>query len=161
MPHLFVGTASWTDPSLIKTGRFYPKGCTTAEARLRFYASQFRMVEVDSSYYAMPSARNSELWADRTPESHASRDAIPLRGSRHARVRAARSTLHTRLVVLLRLRRTAGSLRSTSRALRTPAPLPRTVGSALAVAAVAARAPARTRGKKRAILYFPYPRELG
>lgn len=63
-----VGTASWTDATLIKSGRFYPKGCTSAEARLRFYASQFPMVEVDSSYYAMPSATNSVLWAERTPD---------------------------------------------------------------------------------------------
>jgi uncharacterized protein YecE (DUF72 family) len=62
-----VGTASWADATLIKSGRFYPKGCTGAEARLRFYASQFPMVEVDSSYYAMPSPVNSALWADRTP----------------------------------------------------------------------------------------------
>jgi uncharacterized protein YecE (DUF72 family) len=62
-----VGTASWTDKSLIESGRFYPKGCTSAEDRLRYYASQFPMVEVDSSYYAMPSARNAELWAQRTP----------------------------------------------------------------------------------------------
>jgi len=62
-----VGTASWTDPSLIKAGTFYPKGCTSAEARLRFYASQFPMVEVDSSYYALPSSTNSSLWVDRTP----------------------------------------------------------------------------------------------
>lgn len=62
-----VGTASWTDPSLIKTKAFYPKGCSSAEQRLRFYASQFPMVEVDSSFFAMPSAKNSELWAERTP----------------------------------------------------------------------------------------------
>jgi uncharacterized protein YecE (DUF72 family) len=63
-----VGTASWTDPSLIKCGKFYPKGCNTAEARLRFYAEQFPMVEVDSSYYALPSMRNSEAWVQRTPD---------------------------------------------------------------------------------------------
>jgi uncharacterized protein YecE (DUF72 family) len=62
-----VGTASWTDPTLIKSKRFYPPGCTSAEARLRFYASQFPMVEVDSSYYAMPSGSNSVLWVERTP----------------------------------------------------------------------------------------------
>jgi len=62
-----VGTASWTDPSLIACKRFYPAGCTSAEARLRFYATQFPLVEVDSSYYAMPSASNSVLWAERTP----------------------------------------------------------------------------------------------
>lgn len=63
-----VGTASWTDPSLIKSGRFYPKGVTSPESRLRFYASRFPMVEVDSSYYAMPSAKNAELWVERTPD---------------------------------------------------------------------------------------------
>jgi uncharacterized protein YecE (DUF72 family) len=65
---IFVGTASWTDPTLIASKRFYPPGCTSAEARLRFYASQFPLVEVDSSYYAMPSAANSVLWAERTPK---------------------------------------------------------------------------------------------
>lgn len=62
-----VGTASWTDKTLIDSKRFYPKGCTSAEDRLRHYASQFPMVEVDSSYYALPSARNAALWAERTP----------------------------------------------------------------------------------------------
>lgn len=64
---IIVGTASWTDPTLIQCGRFYPPGCTSAEARLRYYASQFAMVEVDASYYAMPSAANSALWVQRTP----------------------------------------------------------------------------------------------
>jgi uncharacterized protein YecE (DUF72 family) len=62
-----AGTASWTDPTLIASKRFYPAGCTSAEARLRFYATQFPLVEVDSSYYALPSASNSVLWVERTP----------------------------------------------------------------------------------------------
>ncbi len=66
-PHLLVGTASWTDKSLIQSGRFYPKGCSSAEDRLRYYADHFPIVEVDSSYYAMPSARNARLWVERTP----------------------------------------------------------------------------------------------
>lgn len=65
--NVLVGTASWTDKSLIETKRFYPKGCNSAEERLRYYASQFPMVEVDSSYYALPSSRNAELWVERTP----------------------------------------------------------------------------------------------
>ena len=65
---ILVGSCSWTDPSLIASGRFYPPGVTSAEARLRYYAAQFGIVEVDSTYYAPPSARNSELWAARTPE---------------------------------------------------------------------------------------------
>jgi len=63
-----VGTASWTDPSLIKSGRFYPKGCNSPAERLKFYASQFPIVEVDSSYYAMPSSTNAQKWVERTPD---------------------------------------------------------------------------------------------
>jgi len=63
-----IGTCSWTDPSLIKAGTFYPPAATSAEHRLHYYASQFDVVEVDSSYYAMPSRRNATLWVERTPE---------------------------------------------------------------------------------------------
>lgn len=65
---ILVGTASWTDKSLIESGRFYPPEATTAEARLQYYASVFPLVEVDSSYYGMPSQRNSALWVERTPD---------------------------------------------------------------------------------------------
>ena len=65
---VLVGTASWTDKTLIACGRFYPPGAKTAEGRLRYYASQFPIVEVDSSYYAMPAPATSQLWAERTPE---------------------------------------------------------------------------------------------
>lgn len=68
MSNILVGTASWTDKTLIACGRFYPKGCSSAEARLRYYASLFAMVEVDSSYYAMPAPATAQLWAERTPE---------------------------------------------------------------------------------------------
>ena len=65
---ILVGTCSWTDPTLIACGRFYPPGVSSAEDRLRFYAQQFPIVEVDSTYYAPPSERNSAVWAARTPE---------------------------------------------------------------------------------------------
>ena len=67
MGDIKVGTASWTDKSLIESGTFYPEDVKTAEARLRFYAEHFDTVEVDSSYYGMPSERNSRLWVERTP----------------------------------------------------------------------------------------------
>ena len=67
MGRILVGTASWTDKSLIDSGRFYPAAAKSAETRLRYYAEQFPVVEVDSSYYAMPSEANAELWAKRTP----------------------------------------------------------------------------------------------
>lgn len=67
MANIQIGTTSWTDKSLIASKRFYPQGCSSAEERLRFYASQFPMVEVDSSYYALPSRSNAGKWAERTP----------------------------------------------------------------------------------------------
>ena len=42
--------------SLLDSGLFYPLAINTAEERLRYYATQFQLVEVDSSYYAMPYA---------------------------------------------------------------------------------------------------------
>jgi uncharacterized protein YecE (DUF72 family) len=66
-PEFFVGTASWTDKTLIETTDFYPPDVKTAEDRLRFYAAQFRTVEVDSTFYAIPAERNAELWRERTP----------------------------------------------------------------------------------------------
>jgi len=68
MTQILVGTASWTDKTLIASGRFYPPKCNNPEDRLRYYASQFPLVEIDSSYYAMPAERNAQLWAERTPE---------------------------------------------------------------------------------------------
>ncbi|HTY54817.1 MAG TPA: DUF72 domain-containing protein [Candidatus Binataceae bacterium] len=62
-----VGTASWTDPSLVKSDLFYPPSLKTAEERLRFYAEQFKTVEVDASYYTIISERTAELWVERTP----------------------------------------------------------------------------------------------
>ncbi len=68
MTEIRVGTCSWTDPTLLSSGRFYPDYAHSAEARLQYYASQFNIVEVDSSYYALPNERNSYLWAERTPD---------------------------------------------------------------------------------------------
>ena len=62
------GTASWTDPTMTAPGVFYPKGATTAEDRLRYYASQFPVVEVDSTYYALPGRKTAETWVARTPD---------------------------------------------------------------------------------------------
>jgi uncharacterized protein YecE (DUF72 family) len=68
MGEIRVGITGWTEPTLIKAGTFYPKKTMSAEERLRFYAEQFPIVEVDSTYYAPPSERNSVLWLERTPK---------------------------------------------------------------------------------------------
>jgi uncharacterized protein YecE (DUF72 family) len=67
MKKVLVGTASWTDKTLLECGRFYPAEAKTPEARLRYYAAQFQLVEVDSSYYALPASKTTQLWVERTP----------------------------------------------------------------------------------------------
>ncbi|NYV76047.1 DUF72 domain-containing protein [Streptomyces sp. UH6] len=67
MGDILVGTCSWTDKALVGSG-WYPVGRRDAEGRLRYYAERFPVVEVDSSYYALPGERNSRLWAERTPD---------------------------------------------------------------------------------------------
>ena len=64
-----IGTASWTDPTMTRSGVFYPRGVSSAEDRLRYYASQFPVVEVDSSYYSLPERTTAALWAERTPRN--------------------------------------------------------------------------------------------
>jgi len=62
-----VGISSWTDAALIEEGTFYPRRSMTAEARLRFYAGVFDVVEVNASYYAIPDVRAVARWVERTP----------------------------------------------------------------------------------------------
>jgi uncharacterized protein YecE (DUF72 family) len=65
MGELRIGTCSWTDKTMVPV--WYPPDVKTAEARLRYYAERFDTVEADSPFYAIPDARTTELWAERTP----------------------------------------------------------------------------------------------
>jgi uncharacterized protein YecE (DUF72 family) len=66
MGHIRVGTAGWTDKTLIDSG-WYPPDASNPEKRLRYYAEQFPLVEVDSAYYALPAEQTATAWAERTP----------------------------------------------------------------------------------------------
>jgi uncharacterized protein YecE (DUF72 family) len=66
MAEIRVGTAGWTDKTLIESG-WYPDDAGNPEKRLRYYASQFPLVEVDSAYYALPAEQTAAAWAERTP----------------------------------------------------------------------------------------------
>lgn len=67
MGKIRVGTAGWTDKTLIDSG-WYPEDASNPEKRLKYYATQFPMVEVDSVYYALPAERTAAAWAARTPD---------------------------------------------------------------------------------------------
>ncbi|MGN9810375.1 DUF72 domain-containing protein [Micromonospora sp. BQ11] len=66
MGDIRVGTASWTDRTLLDSG-WYPQTADTPEKRLAYYARQFPLVEVDATYYSPPAERTARLWAERTP----------------------------------------------------------------------------------------------
>jgi uncharacterized protein YecE (DUF72 family) len=66
MGEIKVGTASWTDRTLLDSG-WYPQTADNPEKRLAYYARQFPLVEVDATYYGPPAEQTTRLWAERTP----------------------------------------------------------------------------------------------
>ena len=99
-------------------GRSIRRTPSKPEERLRFYSEHFPLVEVDATFYALPSERNAGLWAERTPDhfvfnvkafglmtQHAVaakslpepiRDMLPEETASKARVYAARPAARTR-----------------------------------------------------------------
>jgi uncharacterized protein YecE (DUF72 family) len=61
---ILVGTASWSDPGFVE--RWYPPKMPATE-RLPWYARHFELVEVNSSFYAVPDRRMVERWCRSTP----------------------------------------------------------------------------------------------
>src|ERR1051326_896335 len=61
----FIGTQGWNYEDWI--GPFYPRGSKTSEL-LSLYAKIFDTVEIDSTFYAIPSENLVKGWAERTPE---------------------------------------------------------------------------------------------
>jgi uncharacterized protein YecE (DUF72 family) len=60
-----LGTCSFADEGLLKA--WYPRGVSTSQARLRYYAERFDTVEVDSPFYHLPDRAVTRRWAQRTP----------------------------------------------------------------------------------------------
>jgi len=60
-----IGTCSWADDALVK--HWYPRD-VPAPARLAWYAERFSTVEVDSTFYRVPTAEMVQRWAERTPD---------------------------------------------------------------------------------------------
>lgn len=78
---ILVGTASWTDPGFLAD--WYPKGLP-ARHRLTWYAEHFNMVEVNSSFYAIPDHRAVENWCRQTPDGFIFDVKLPKLLSRHS-----------------------------------------------------------------------------
>ena len=65
MAEIRIGTCSWADEALSK--HWYPLGTKPGD-RLAYYADHFDTVEVDSTYYRLPTEQMVERWAERTPD---------------------------------------------------------------------------------------------
>ncbi len=65
--NVLVGTASWTEKTLLESGDFYPPTVKSPEDRLRYYARHFPLVEVDATFYALPAERMAAAWVERVP----------------------------------------------------------------------------------------------
>ncbi len=63
--HLILGSCSFTAEGWEKT--FYPPGLKKA-GYLGFYAGEFKSVEVDSTFYRIPSEKTVRGWYENTPE---------------------------------------------------------------------------------------------
>ena len=63
-PGLLLGTSAFTANGW--PGAFYPPGMKPRDF-LSYYARQFQTVEIDSTYYATPSASTVTNWYERTP----------------------------------------------------------------------------------------------
>ena len=61
---MLVGTASWTDPGFVAD--WYPPNLSPRD-RLQSYAEHFKLVEVNSSFYAIPSPTVVARWCEQTP----------------------------------------------------------------------------------------------
>lgn len=168
-----IGVASWTDPTMTAPGVFYPEGARTPEARLRYYASRFPLVEVDSTYYALPSARTAQLWLERTPshftfnvKAHALmtgqpsevarlpadlRDALPASLAHRERLYAADLPAELRDAIWARFLEALAPLRDAGRLGSVLIQYPRWIGPTRAHAALIADAAERLAGWNPAV----------
>src|SRR5215217_45957 len=78
---ILVGTSSWADPGFVK--EWYPPKMPPRE-RLGWYSERLEMVELNSSFYAVPDRTNVHTWVDETPEGFVFDVKVHRALSRHA-----------------------------------------------------------------------------
>ena len=64
--NIFIGTSSFSSKDWV--GPFYPPGTKPADF-LSYYTQKFDTVEIDSTYYAVPSAKTILGWKEKTPDN--------------------------------------------------------------------------------------------
>jgi uncharacterized protein YecE (DUF72 family) len=73
-PRLFLGTSSWSSDDWL--GRFYPDG-TPAGDYLGHYATRYRSVEVDATFYSTPATTMTRKWRRILPDGFVMAAKVP------------------------------------------------------------------------------------
>ncbi len=100
MGAIVLGTSGWDYPEWV--GPFYPR--RGASDRLRFYAKQFDIVEVDSTFYRLPPPSVAASWVRRTPSRFRFAAKFPRTITHEQRLRGTDAELARFLAVLAPLR---------------------------------------------------------
>src|ERR1019366_1822226 len=74
MASLYIGTSAFTAAGW--EGSFYPEGTRPADF-LRYFAQHFNSVEIDSTFYRIPSESTVQGWAKKTPEGFVFAAKVP------------------------------------------------------------------------------------
>ncbi|MGI0131490.1 MAG: DUF72 domain-containing protein [Thermoplasmata archaeon] len=96
MGELLLGTSGWDYPEWV--GRFYPPHGVAD--RLRYYAKVFPIVEVNSTFYRLPSPSVATSWARRTPAGFRFAAKFPQTITHERRLVGAETELHQFLQVV-------------------------------------------------------------
>ena len=102
-----LGAQGWNYDAWV--GPFYPSGTKPADY-LTTYARAFSAVEVDSTFYAIPSPKTVMGWADRTPDDFTFALKLPQEITHERRLRSCGDLLREFLDVARRLERKLGPI---------------------------------------------------
>ena len=103
----YVGTSGYAYKEW--KGSFYPKGLP-AKAMLRYYGAHFRTVEINNTFYRMPTAALLQAWADEVPADFRFVLKAPQRITHLARLQDADETVAYLLDVAAILQQRLGAL---------------------------------------------------
>lgn len=73
---IYIGTSGWHYKHWV--GTFYPEG-TKAAGQLAYYHNFFKTVEINNSFYRIPSAQTFENWKNGVPADF----LFAVKGNRH------------------------------------------------------------------------------
>ncbi len=104
---LLAGTSGFSYKEWI--GEFYPDKLP-AKAMLAHYATRLAAVEINNTFYRMPTAAVSQAWRAQVPDSFRFAIKVPRRISHIKRLRACREELRTLMSALADLAPCLGSL---------------------------------------------------